>query len=38
MTSAGWIFFSIFWGLVLSLNVFCYSKLFKKRSKGGVEK
>lgn len=33
MTIAGWIFISIFWGLVIGLNAFCYGKLFKKNTK-----
>lgn len=37
MTSAGWIFVSLFWGLVIALNIFCYVKLLKNKDHHGRE-
>lgn len=33
MTLAGYVFMILFWGLVLGLNIFCYTKLLKKNGK-----
>lgn len=31
MTLSGWIFFSLFWGLIIGLNVFCYRLILKPK-------
>ncbi len=31
MTIGGWIFLSISWGIILSLAIFCFIKVFSKK-------
>lgn len=31
MTVAGWAFFIFGWGSVIALNIYCFSKLFRKK-------
>jgi hypothetical protein len=37
MTGAGWVFFSVFWGAIIVLNVYCYSKILRNKHKHGQE-
>ncbi len=37
MTTEGWVFMGLFWGVVIGLNLFCYVKIFKNRHKHGRE-
>jgi glycerol uptake facilitator-like aquaporin len=37
MKFAGWIFISVFWGLVIILNAFCFGKILRNRHKHGQE-
>lgn len=32
MKTSGWIFLSISWGLIISLAVFCFTKVFTKKN------
>jgi len=31
MTPGSWIYMLIVWGTILSLNVYCFAKIFRKR-------
>lgn len=38
MTTVGWIFMALSWGVILSLLVFCFSKVFRTRKANINEK
>lgn len=38
MKLSGWIFMIISWAFILSMLVFCYSRIFKKGLGGGFRK
>lgn len=37
MNTGGWIFFGLFWGMVICLNIFCYTLILKHKHKHGRE-
>jgi hypothetical protein len=33
MTIGSWIYLAIVWGIIIGLNVFCFSRIFRSKSK-----
>lgn len=33
MTGAGWIFFILAWGFILSITIFCFARVFGTRTR-----
>ncbi len=31
MTAGGWVFFILFWSGIISLNVFCFGRIFSRK-------
>lgn len=37
ITLAGWVFLVVAWGIILSLNVFCFTRIFREKKEDIVD-